>query len=133
MPCRNDMSPSAAEYEIRALAQHLSYVDGALALPTSARVHAAALCTYGDAKLLHGFTAELCGKIKGMSPEELDRIVYDGRNAQARALADWWDAHQAADAKREAGLRETARKTALIASAKAKLTAEELDALTRGH
>lgn len=43
-------------------------------------------------------TQALCALIKGMTEEELNKFVYDGRSPTARRLANWWDDHQEKDA-----------------------------------
>jgi hypothetical protein len=46
------------------------------------------------------------------NPEQLDRIMYNGRDPMSRKLADWWDEHKAEDAKRleiERGVLKTAK------------------------
>lgn len=52
-------------------------------------------------------------------------------NQTARALADWWERHQAVDREKRAALEAQQRDDELVASAKAKLTPEEFKALTR--
>lgn len=72
---------------------------------------------------------ELCAMLKSMEPEKRDRIVYNARDKRARRLADWWEYHQAQDARHEAERLEAIRIHELRASAAAKLTHEERAAL----
>ena len=74
-------------------------------------------------------TARLCSKIKELTSEQLDRIVYDGRSAPARRLADWWDKHQEQDRKREAREAEQRYQQGLRKQGLAKLTNDERKAL----
>lgn len=41
----------------------------------------------------------LCRLIKGLSEEELDKVVYNGRDKDCRKLAEWWDNHKEWDKK----------------------------------
>jgi hypothetical protein len=63
------------------------------ATPEEAVEKADAANYYGGAD----YTVELCAMLTAMSPEDANRLVYDGRNAMARKLADWWEEHQKAD------------------------------------
>ena len=56
-------------------------------------------------------------------------VLYNGRNAQARDLAAWWENHELLDKERDKLLKAEKKKTKLIASAYAKLTPAEIDAL----
>ena len=72
---------------------------------------------------------ELCATLKAMSPNDRDALIYNARDRDARHLADWWEEHQVADAKRErqesiSKKREETKKQAL-----AKLSREERKAL----
>jgi len=51
-------------------------------------------------------TAELCGLLGRLDEETTNKIVYDARSRDSRRLADWWEAHQIADQKRELAERE---------------------------
>lgn len=72
---------------------------------------------------------ELCKQMKKLSKKQLNEIVYDGKNPEARKLADWWDKHQEYDDLRKRKEAEDKKTKALIASAKKKLTASEKKAL----
>lgn len=45
-------------------------------------------------------TPLLCAKINSLLPDELEKIVYDGRDKESRLLADWFDEHDSFDRKR---------------------------------
>lgn len=57
--------------------------------------------------------AALCDFIGRMTQEEQERCIWDGRNAKARHIANWWEEHQRRDAIRieEARQREQATET----------------------
>ena len=61
--------------------------------------------------------------------DKVEAVVYDGRNPEARKLADWWDHHQTADAEREAEEVHRRNNEVLLAQALSKLTPEEIAAL----
>jgi len=63
-------------------------------------VETAAESMYGDPSKHNEITAVLCGLCRRMTPEQENRIIYDGRNPDARKLAEWWDNHKAVDAAR---------------------------------
>lgn len=132
MPCNCDgMEASGQSLESREVAKHLVYAKASMGDVVPLDIRFAAENYYGNAARVHDFTAALCDLIRSMNPEEINRVVYDGRNPKARELATWWDRHQAMDAKRASDEAEKLRKDQLIASARAKLTPEELKALTR--
>lgn len=102
MPCNSDhMEPTTRERQYREAAQLLIYVYRSLGLtPIHPQLRADAASIYGGN---HGEKnmGTLCGLLKNMTEVQLAKIVYDGRNPEARRLADWWDEHKAEDAKRE--------------------------------
>ena len=38
-------------------------------------------------------TSHLCGKIRKLSEEEVEKYIYNARNKDSRFLADWWEEH----------------------------------------
>ena len=42
-------------------------------------------------------TEMVCTAIRGMTTEQEDKILYNGRSKNARGLADWWEKHQKDD------------------------------------
>ena len=42
-------------------------------------------------------TPLLCRRINSLSPDGLDCIVYNGKDAESRMLADWFDKHDTFD------------------------------------
>jgi hypothetical protein len=71
----------------------------------------------------------LCDKLTRMGEADRERIVYDAHNPVSRELAEWWETHQAADAARISKEQAIARQAALLRSARAKLSPEELEAV----
>ena len=130
MPCNSDyMDPTVRESNSREVAILLVYVSGALEINCDPRVVQAANHLYGNTDLLDQMTADLCTLCNGLSEEEADKVIYDGRNYQARRLANWWDAHQEADRKRlekeDAERRQKLAKEAVLA----KLSPEDREIL----
>tara|TARA_B100000614_G_scaffold262909_1_gene300658 strand:+ start:165439 stop:165924 length:486 start_codon:yes stop_codon:yes gene_type:complete len=118
------MEPNAREAESQRVAQHLLYILPALERQVPPGVGAAASSIYGDRDSLDEWTALLCSTCKEVEsdPPSAEAYLYNGRKAQARRLADWWDQHKAADARREeaeAEADERARTEPLLAILKA--------------
>jgi hypothetical protein len=93
------MEPTAKEKYCKKTAQLLQYVMRALNyFPVSiSDVEKSINNPYSK----NDYTATLCGIIRQLTPNEMNTIVYDGRNSEARALADWWDEHQKVDEKHQ--------------------------------
>ena len=60
-------------------------------------------------KLFDVATEALCTFTEGMSADESNVLMYNGRDKKARRYADWWDAHQKLDRQRR---RDAAERTA---------------------
>lgn len=127
MPCNSDyMEATQAEENSREVAQHIVWLAGKLNLPVEGFISKAANEYYGDVTKLNTMTQKLCAMCQLPYAEN---HIYNGRDKDARKLADWWDKHQEADRKRlEKELAkandEKARKKALQ-----KLTAHERELL----
>jgi hypothetical protein len=127
MPCKSDyLEPTQREMQLRHTAKLLIYTLKALDQPVPLMVRHAAATAY----CTQDYVPTLCATIKAMSEEQLGRIVYDGRNPEARELANWWDRHKRADQEREAREAKARRMAVLRREAKAKLSPDELEALT---
>ena len=86
--------------------------------------------SYGDVGRLNDLVVWLCDLCTHMEKWEQDEIIYNGRNADSRRLANWWDEHQKADEVRlKKETVEAERKQTLRASGLAKLTRDEQEAL----
>lgn len=126
MPCVSDyLEPNQRERALQKTAQLYAWSLQQLKQPVPAPLQEAADNQYCRAD----YVPHLCELLKGLKPKQREELVYDARSKEARALADWWEKHQAADkerAKKEA--QETRRKN-LAQKALAKLTPAEKRAL----
>ncbi len=105
MPCRSDyLEVTEREEESRRLAGHLCYLLSALGQEANItkEMKAAKDEYYGNLSQVDNWTAILCHTITNMTDAEKDIHIYDGKKAEARAIADWWDRHQKWDQKRKA-------------------------------
>lgn len=125
------MNPTATETNSKRVCALLIYVLTALnrAAEIQPVLRHGADNIYGDTGYLDRGVRRLCSLCKKMTQQEQSAIIYDGRNAQARDLADWWDEHQQADAARLAKEAHDNAQTLLANQAKSKLTPAELQAL----
>lgn len=70
---------------------------------------------YGDKDQCDALTAQLCATCHYLEMNETTKaqeLIYDGRDREARKLADWWEDHQEYDKKKqeeeeEAKLKQT--------------------------
>jgi hypothetical protein len=130
MPCNSDyLERDHYEAQSRLACECLDYALGALGKPVPAWITAAAGNYYGNPAKLNEATVMLCTLCRGMTAALQTVIIYDGRSPQARKLADWWEAHQKADAAREARELQAKTQEAHRQSALSKLTDEERRAL----
>lgn len=100
MPCDSSyLEPNAREHELQRAAKLLAYVYTKLGLEVPKYVRDTARDIYArdDRSVM-----KLCDILHEMNATQIDEIVYDGRNKDARDLANWWEEHQAADRRREA-------------------------------
>lgn len=98
MPCRSDhMEPRAAEAESNKVAKLIVYVEAHLGKHPAQWILAAAAHMYGAENKVSELTAILCEAIGELSDEQTEQVVYNGRDAQARELASWWEQHQKDD------------------------------------
>jgi hypothetical protein len=121
------MDPTNKEIQLQRTARLLKFVNQQLDIPVSQKLREAAKNSY----CTDDYVPVLCKTIRGMTEDQLNTIVYNGRDATSRDLADWWDEHEAADRRREAKEQERARQQALAESAMQKISREELVALKK--
>jgi hypothetical protein len=123
MGCNSEyLEPTRREVELKRAAGLLVFVTKAMgAEPEDWMKREAGNSYASDSRSV----TELCSALKAMSKKDLERIVYDARNKTSRDLADWWEAHQAADAAREAREKAAAKAKAVRKKAVAKLTPKE--------
>ena len=109
MPCNSEyMRATDREVESQLVAGHLHWLYtrlGKLNIITPELVKAKD-DYYGNIGMLDAWTADLCGLIRSLTDEQKDKLLYDGRNAKSRSIADWWDRHQAWDRRREEDEKE---------------------------
>ena len=128
MPCRSDyMEPNGKERLLQETAQLLVYVR--MNTNSGVKVSNKLKSSARDIYCHQDYVPELCDAIRSLTEEEQARIVYDGRNPDARRLADWWDKHQEADRKRLEEEYRQRQRDELRKQALAKLTPEEVEAL----
>jgi len=87
------MEPNQHEAESKRVSKHIVYLSKQLKTVPPEYVVEAANSFYGNVSKVHELTALLCK----LCQEASDEIIYNGKDPTARKLADWWDAHQAAD------------------------------------
>lgn len=109
MPCNSDyLEPTAREYELNRAARLLVFVKTRLGEAVSQELTEAASATYCKAD----FVPELCERLNSLEASDqkaFEALVFDGRDKDSRDLADWREAHLAADAKRIAKEAEEKR------------------------
>jgi len=82
-------------------------------------------CRYPSEKELDKLVAALCTLCR-TTPED---VIYDGRDAKMRKVADWWDRHKKLDKLREKREERERNRKKLKEQALLKLTKEEIKAL----
>lgn len=105
MPCRSDyLEPTACEQYNQLTAQLYLYAMEVLSKQGthtwSPELTKDVTLTANHMYASSDYTPHLCALINKLSPAELDLIVYNARDSMSRKLADWWEEHQAVDAKR---------------------------------
>lgn len=101
MPCRSEyMEPTKREKEARRVAELIDYVyywmgkDPEIDIPRANQLH------LDHSAKLDIWTDHLCSLCRNMTEEEKDSCIYNGRERDARRLADWWEEHESADKRR---------------------------------
>lgn len=103
MPCTsNYQDPTHEETNRIEIANHLIYAQECIGHVPSPKLREIANHVYGEGDFTTDeLTQQLCKLLGMFSETQLNKIVYDGKKAKARKLADWWEKHQEADRKRE--------------------------------
>lgn len=133
MPCNSEhLEANSQEEESRKACELLVYALTALGqaskdIPTWIKKGAKEY--YGVPARLNELVRMLCATCQEMTKAQEDKIIYDGRNAKARKLAEWWDAHQKADRDRLREEAATRKRKKTKATALKKLTKAEREAL----
>lgn len=129
MPCDSrHMERTWQEAESQNLFMRLKYAMEATGKQVSALVNNS-IGYYGNIQASDEAARHLCSICKSLQGEELQRVIYDGRNPEARKLADWWENHQEVDRAKAEREADEQRKADLKSKALAKLTDEERKAL----
>ncbi len=126
MPCNsNYLNPSDRERELQRTAKLYVYLLEKTGQPRSAIAERCA----GDIYCGVDFVPALCQEIRGLADDQRDALLYNGRDPKARALADWWEAHEAADKARESIENNAVAQRQVLLSALDKLTPVEKQAV----
>lgn len=128
MPC-SSYEPSPTNLESYAVCGHLKYLMTKLKMLVPKNIMAAAQDIYLTVEDLNGKVAYLCELCGGLTTEQQDIFIYNGRDRDARALADWWDRHQELDRLRILQEQEIQRQKEVREVAISKLTPEEIKIL----
>jgi len=121
------MEPTQREVEARTVSELLVYLGLALGLEVPSWVSA----EHGNTKRADDLTALFCATIREMSDSEKDCFMWDGRNKNARKLADWYEEHKLNDAWCETRERRVELEKIKTRDARNKLTDEDFELLKR--
>lgn len=122
MPCNSDyLNPTHREAELQLAARILVYVLNETGGKPSSELKAAA----NDYYCKDDYIPTLCDTVRRLTEEQRERIMYDGRNPKARALATWWEKHEQADEERANREARDAQNKAIRAAVHARMTPEE--------
>lgn len=130
MPCNSDyMNPRFDEQESKRAAQFIVYLDLNLGIKTPEWIIQANLNTYGSPNRLNELVKMLCSICTNLGEDAKNKLIYNGKDATARDLADWWEQHQKADEERIEKEKKEKNKKKLIKKALSKLSKSERKAL----
>lgn len=130
MPCDSSyLNPSQREENTKLVAELICYVDQKIKIKTPDNIVKSSKDYYGEGSDLTKTVPLLCSKIKALNQSQFNSIVYNGKSKESRKLADWWEAHEEADRKREERVKEAKDHIAAKKSAMSKLTQQERKAL----
>ena len=138
MGCNSDhLEPRTHERESKLAAELIVYIDSIMGFPNAdfpnreaaEWIYEAADYVYGAESKINELTVMLCHRCRTMTEDEQNEIIYNGRDKNARKLADWWDKHQAADKKRIDAETKAEKNAKLKKEALSKLNDAEKEAL----
>lgn len=100
MPCNSDyMNPTTKEQELKLTSQLLVWVKTKLGKTVPEYAKKAAQDYYGKGG--ERAVRELCSTLNTMNANARKQLIYgNAEDPTARKLADWWEAHVAADTAR---------------------------------
>lgn len=91
-PCNSEhMEPTYMEIESKHLCEHIVYLLPLLNRKVPSWAKSGAEDYYGNCPKRSEAEQILISTIESMTPAQKDRYIYDGRNKNARKLADWYD------------------------------------------
>lgn len=130
MPCNSDyLEPNGREQELQRAAKLLlfCYREHGVKGVTKDLVAAAEniYCESDYVEALCSFLTDFSQRSK----PNFERFIFNGKRAQCRDLADWWETHQAADRAREAAERAQRQTKRIRKQALRKLSSKEREAL----
>lgn len=126
MPCNSDyMNPTQKEQLLQETAKLLMYVFQ----KQKKRIPGDLQDAVNDIYCKEDYVSTLCQAIKAMSAQEMEKIVYDAKDATSRKLADWWEKHESADKERLQKETHSRKQMKLAKQAMKKLTEDEIEAL----
>ena len=130
MPCNSDyMNPTQDEQNKVQTSKLICYVDKKLGIKTRKEVKEASKDCYGKGVELNIIVPELCAKLKGLTKQQKEEIVYNAKDKTSRELADWLEEHQKADRTRLKFEKEQKEKQKTREGALKKLTLAERKSL----
>lgn len=128
MPCNSDyLEPTHKEQQLKRAAVLLVYALEHLGHAVTPELRKQASHNYG---LGPDRVPELCDLLTNLSHPDRLALLF-APNKTARDLANWWEDHQEADAKRLASEEHRKNNKKLVKKAKSKLSHEEYDALIK--
>ena len=102
MPCNSDyLNPTTYEKDIRNAAELVVYVKEELGKRVTVADARNQNSLYFSKEEGDVIVATLCTLVESLDEDQVEEIVYDGRNKFARRLADWVQEHEEADRKRQ--------------------------------
>jgi len=111
MPCQSDyLAASGQELESVRVCKLISYLYDKIKKPIPSWIIAAAKEYYGNVNRLDEATKILCEGCRSLTEKEVEVIIYDAHDKQARDLASWWERHQEWDKRRVEEENETRKK-----------------------
>lgn len=129
MACLSDpiytRTPDKAQREMNKVSTLLIYVRTALGLHVEKLLISLASEEFPSTFNLDIVTARLCNLLRNLTEEQANAIIWDGRKAEARELAEWWEKHQEFDRQRLIAEQRIKLDARIKKNALAKLTAEE--------
>jgi len=103
MPCLSDyLEPNSYEKSIKETIENLLFLYSKenLNKPIKKELLKASTEIYFSKEKGDKWVSELCEQLSNLSEDNLNTIVYNPKLKKSRKLADWWEEHQEADAKR---------------------------------